>query len=222
MIRALSGLDHRRRRRGGGRAALRPQRQHRAGGRDDDVRDPVRGGAGARGPDLEKPAPSRNTIPAQAREPMLRIGCGPGCPTVANRQLLDGLLLDGLRIPLAPINMYLPFSGFPIRFEDPIPSSRPPDPSPILGKDHADPHRRRRHPPVLRRHRQRNPRRVRARVRGDSRSWEPQVRCFSRPLPVHHLQRPRIPTLRHPRRSGRVLAGPRARRRARGARRAEH
>ena len=47
MIRALSGLDLVGGRRGGGRAALRPQRQHRAGGRDDDVRDPVRGGAGS-------------------------------------------------------------------------------------------------------------------------------------------------------------------------------
>ena len=56
---------------------------------------------------------------------------------------------------------------------------------------------------------------------GDQRSWEPQLRHFSRLLPLHRVQRTRLSALRRAGRLEPLLAGARARRHSQRARRPE-
>ena len=53
---------------------------------------------------------------------------------------------------------------------------------------------------------------------GDYRSWETQMRFFGALLPLHHLQRARLPALRRPGGRREIFAGACARRHHRGAR----
>ena len=59
-----------RRRRGGGRPSVRSERQHRAGGRDDDVRDPVRGGGGSRRSIMNRVLLVPATLDVAAKRPL--------------------------------------------------------------------------------------------------------------------------------------------------------